>query len=665
VITPRGVSLFRVPDLAAFRATLTERIASTTPLAAGDTYIVVASRGAGEQLRRTAEARSLSHTGALAWPMLVTRRDLYDALAARLPSPPKLLSPFEREVLLSAVSRALIEQGVHLPYDLRPALVAEMLALYDQVRRLGRSVDDFERNFRTELAPEQDTDRGALRLLQQTTFLAAAYRAYESRLAAEQRTDEHGLRGILAQSTAVAAVERVIITVADRVADTDGLWPADFDLLTRLPGLQHIDVICTEAVLAAGFIERLYAAFPDMEDMRHRSAPRPPPLLITPPEQLAFTYRDREDELAAVARRLKQQRRESVTTPLHRCAIVVRRPLPYLYLARDVFTDAGIPFETLDTLPLAAEPFAAAVDLVLDAVAADFTRGSLLALLRSPHFDLGVNARAGTAISAADVALAEARFLGGVVRFRALVESWEKIGAASSGEERRRQAALPALRPLLDAVDAVRTLADPQLMTTQIGTLMGWLRHYDRPAGADHATRSRRLRVRSAVFSALTALAQAYERFDAAARGDVTTLAAAVRRWLGSQTFAAQTGEPGLQILDAQAARYADVDDLQVVGLIEGEWPERSRRNVLYPSSLLALLEPLPAVVDPYQRERDALQGARAAFRDLALSARERVCFSTFALENDAVVEPSTLLDDAAAWSLSRREMREAAARAL
>jgi RecB family exonuclease len=73
---------------------------------------------------------------------------------------------------------------------------------------------------------------------------------------------------------------------------------------------------------------------------------------------------------------------------------------------------------------------------------------------------------------------------------------------------------------------------------------------------------------------------------------------------------------------------------------------------VLYPASLLMLLEPLPAIADPYQRERDVLQAARAAFRDLVYSAGARVRLSTFALESDAVVEPSVLLDDVTGYGL-------------
>ena len=49
---------------------------------------------------------------------------------------------------------------------------------------------------------------------------------------------------------------------------------------------------------------------------------------------------------------------------LERTAVVFQRPLPYLYLARQVFPDARVPYQALDALPLAAEPFAAALDQI-------------------------------------------------------------------------------------------------------------------------------------------------------------------------------------------------------------------------------------------------------------------------------------------------------------
>jgi RecB family exonuclease len=649
VITPRRITLHRAADLAAFRSTLTDWIRALSLDEARDTCVLVPTRAAGEQLRRTVEDGTLTaERRSVVWPLLVTRSDLYAELASRLPVPPQLLSPTEREVLLGAVSRSAADEGLEPPYDLRPGLIAEMLALYDQVRRLGRSVDAFERNFVAELEKEQDSDRGAARLLQQTIFLVAAYRGYESRLVAARRCDEHRLREMLVVDSPVRAVRRLIVTGADRQADPDGLWPADFDLLARLPDLREIDLLCTESVLAAGYLERLYYAFPDLAESRAESPSRSRPVLVAPPSAASdadaawFTYRDREEELIGVARRLKQQRRQRTAAPLTRTALIVRRPLPYLYLARDVLADSGVPFETLDTLPLAAEPYAAAVDLVLDAVASDFTRTSLVALLRSPHFGLGEVSDA--ALAACDVALAEARYLGDLDRLQAFADVWSQQTAPASREERRRQTALPALQSMLKAADALRPLAETDRIVAHIGTLLVWLRQHDRPPAIDDPTRSRRLRVRAAVVGAVVALRDAFAEHDPDAQGDISTLTSAIRRWLGSQTFAARAGVSGLQLVDAQAARYGDFDDVQIVGLVDGEWPERVRRNVLYPSSLLALLE--PAAVDPMRRERDALRSAQAAFRDLLTSAARRVTLSTFLLENDAIVEPSLLLDE-------------------
>src|SRR5512145_882665 len=59
---------------------------------------------------------------------------------------------------------------------------------------------------------------------------------------------------------------------------------------------------------------------------------------------------------------------------LERIAVVFQRPLPYLYLARQVFTAARIPYQASDALPLAAEPFAAALDLLFVVAAEDATR---------------------------------------------------------------------------------------------------------------------------------------------------------------------------------------------------------------------------------------------------------------------------------------------------
>ena len=124
----------------------------------------------------------------------------------------------------------------------------------------------------------------------------------------------------------------------------------------------------------------------------------------------------------AVARQLKADRRRGESVPPDRTAVVFKSPLPYLYLAGEVFGAAGIPYRTSDALPLAAEQTSAAIDLVLDAAGSDFTRDTLVALLRSPHFVFHHDGEeVGRAAAAAlDRALSRARYLGGIERLDAL-----------------------------------------------------------------------------------------------------------------------------------------------------------------------------------------------------------------------------------------------------
>src|SRR5690606_33953247 len=118
-----------------------------------------------------------------------------------------------------------------------PALVAEMVALYDHIRRQARTVEDFDRNLRAELEPAAESDRGAAALLAQTAFLTAVFQGYEAALAERGLADEHVARALLLASTPRRPLQRVVVAVADRVAEPDGLWPADFTLLSMLPGL--------------------------------------------------------------------------------------------------------------------------------------------------------------------------------------------------------------------------------------------------------------------------------------------------------------------------------------------------------------------------------------------------------------------------------------------
>ncbi len=638
MITPRRTRLLRAAGLDGFRARLVDSVRSHAGDA--DSFVLVPTRAAGEQLRRLLQARLGAAFDA---PPIGTRGDLYGLLLARLHPEARTLSAFEREAVIAAAARDAEEAGTPPPFHLRPALVAEMLALYDHVRRLHRSVDDFDRLLTGELEPAAEADRGAAQLLEQTRFLAAAFRGYEARLRDSGGLDEHAARLQLMTTAAPAPLRHVVVSVGDRSLDADGLWPADVAMLTSIHGLDAIDVVATDGTLEAGYLDRLRLAFVGIEELESPPPP-PPPAIVVPAGaggELPFVleYRDREEELEGVARRLKADRRAGRTVALGQTALVVARPLPYLYLAREVFEGAGVPFEALDTLPLAAEPYAAAVDVAMECVAAGFTRRALVAVLRSPHFRCAIDEvepdRA--AIAALDATLAEQRYLGGLDRLAALAE-------ACGG------AARPAHAAALAAATMLAPLADARPLVDHIDLLRTFLDRYDRP----HPGNERRDRVRAAVMLALAGMAEACRRHDPAASGTITDLSAAVRRWLGAQTFALRTGAGGLQIVDAQSARFADFADIQVMGLVEGEWPERPRRNIFYPQSLLAQLEPARPDRVALQQERDLVRFARATFRDLLQSARRHVRVSTFALEADAVVEPSALLDDLPSFGLSR-----------
>jgi hypothetical protein len=55
----------------------------------------------------------------------------------------------------------------------------------------------------------------------------------------------------------------------------------------------------------------------------------------------------------------------------------------------------------------------------------------------------------------------------------------------------------------------------------------------------------------------------------------IDDLVLAVRRAIEDQTFEPDSGRTGVHLLDDQAARYGDFDDVVIVGVVENDWPER------------------------------------------------------------------------------------------
>ncbi len=620
VITPRRTRLVRVPDLQTFRR-LTTRLALAEDPPAGARLVVVPNRSAARQLRRT-------HPDA-PWPDLVTRDQFYDRLQSRLSPPPGRLTPYAREAAIRAASRVAAESGVEPPFALRPGLVAEMLRFYDQLRRQRQSVDRFEELIVESLSGNPD-DRGAERMLRQTRFLAAAFRAYQDRLERAGALDEHGLRERLVATASPDPVRHVVITVGDWIADPDGLFVADFDLLTRLPGLEAIDIVTTTGTLASGFHQRVHDWLPGLSEADAEAfgvaGPWEAPVWSVPAADepsLAFVRRDREEELVAVARR-------AATDPAP-AAVAFRRPLPYLYLAGKVFTDAGVAYQTHDALPLASEPFVAAVDLVAEFVLSSFARPAAVALLRSPHFEWSRPGRQVTraAVAALDRVLSESRYLGEIDRLRQIAADGED---ESADRHALFETARPACHAVLEAAEELAPLRDAAPLSVHLDRFSRFLDAHVTPVD------DRQARARATLAGVLRDLGAAY-----AEHGDpdstIDAVVAELRRWIEEETFVPESGDAGLQLVDAQAARYAAVADLFVVGLIQGEWPERQRRNIFYPPGLLAALG--------WPSEADRRGAELAAFVDLLRSPTRRLELSTFTLDDEALVEPSALVEEA------------------
>jgi RecB family exonuclease len=642
VITPRRTRLVRVPELHAFRAAIAALAGSELPTDNRErrrSFVLVPTRGA---------ARQLTH---IAGAMVGTRDELYDILHARLAEPPRRLTALERDVMAQVAARAAAERHPNLAFQLRPGLVAEMLRIYDHLRRQMQQVNRFQELLADALGPD-DLDRGAARMRVQTGFLADAFREYERLAAVSGGCDEHMLRDRVIAEPAVDPVSQVLVTVADWIADAEGLYAGDFDLLTRIPGLERLDIVCTERVLASGFHERLHTWLPGIEETSttgfgSRESGFVKPTLIVPGDSQSsirnsqsgmpwWSFRDREEELVAVSRSCRAAARSGRSAALDRTAVVYKHPLPYLYAAAGVFRSAGLSYQTTDTLPLAAEPTAAAIDLVFDIVASDFTRSAIVALLRSPHLVFSADGAEVTraSISAFDRFLSHSRYLGGSDRLA------ELQGPGPVG---------PALAAAVAVARDLTPLAEPRPASQQLKRVLAFWTGHLRPVADDHPFASREKRARAAVSEILALLAAVHSAHDDPP-WTVDDVAIAVRRRIEEHTFAPPPTGSGIHLVDDRAARYGDFDEVTIVGLIDADWPERPRRNIFYPPAVLKSLG--------WPSEKDRQAAADARFLDLLGSAAHTTAVSTITLEDDALVQRSLQLDEIPRAGLSslRRE---------
>ena len=322
-------------------------------------------------------------------------------------------------------------------------------------------------------------------------------------------------------------------------------------------------------------------------------------------------------------------------------AVVVQRPLPYLYLAPSAFDELDVPTQAGDALPLATEPYVAVVDLILDLVDTNFCRAAIITFLRSPHFVFGGNhsSPSSRAIGALDRALRASRFSAGPAGLRERSAAWTKAAGT-------RLDALPALRCALAVADELKSMGESRPVADHLRTLRLFIEsHGPTINGAPGADRT--MNARNMVLKGMKALELSYQAIrNESEVADLTRVRSIVRRWIESQTCFSPESKNGVYLLDATAAVYGAFDDVFVAGLVESDWPTKSARNIFYPGGMLIGLG--------WPHERDRLRSARASFRDLLGLSRARVWLSTFTLEDDAVVTVSPVLEDLEEVTLKR-----------
>jgi RecB family exonuclease len=346
--------------------------------------------------------------------------------------------------------------------------------------------------------------------------------------------------------------------------------------------------------------------------------------------------RDREEELVEVARLRERYGGQA----LNRTGIVFQRPLPYLYLAREVFADAEIPYQAFDALPLAAEPFAAALDLIFSFVISDATRASIIELLASAHWSFHVDGRLLTRadVTALDERLKDVKYSGGWDRLETLAAN---ASARDDHVATRRSSKTAGFAAALRAAAAVaielRGLRQAESASLQLSSLIAFIAAHERMPEPGAPGRDAHVRARAAVLEILASLHRAHRLHDDAPVA-VSELVTTIRRWIEGQTFSPRTGSSGVLLLDASAAAYADLDDLRLVGLVESDWPEKTSRSIFYPAQLLSQLG--------WPADGDRHSAARARFHDLLRLPRIRTSASTFTLEEDAIVPASVFLEE-------------------
>ena len=638
----------------------------------GDLRVLVPStttrRLFGRQLQAVWPTKSL--------PKVSTIERFWIDAGAHLADYPQPASQLLREALME---KALWEcaDDYPPPFPLRPGLVRRVLGFYDTlasnhpvgpVGSSNEATDDVLTRFELEAVEALDAaeDVGAQRLVAQTRFLAASMRRYVETLRQTGKVDPIGRLEWLSHERPRAS-EAHLVWVGSEVASV-----AEIDCLRQLAGVQSLSVITHRDLPPSRWHTVMFPTLAEARSVddanHHPSETRAEiPIWTKPASSPAsrfgsghslegvFVARDREESVLRITKLLKLRAGRGELPELSRIAVVVARPLPYLYLAKKVFAESGVPYRLEGRFPLAAEPYAAAIDLILEFCESGGKRDSAIALLQSPFFVFPEIGR--RQLGAFTAQTARYREIGGFRRWRRLYEQKTRPvkqpslpGMDDGQEDADVVRVLSILHQLEDRLAAI--LAPETRLSSKLEALGSFLDAFQKPdlapelkgssSGEFPIETDRLNRARLAIDEVLSEWRWVVAKsLDPAL--DATQFRQRLHRAIETRTFELTDGpDPAeaIYVLDPVSASYGEFDLVILAGLNDGEWPSRTERDVFYPQWFLRGFG--------WPSDHELLVRGRAEMLALLAHPRREIVLVRHELEEDAPTIASPFLDDAA-----------------
>ncbi len=275
------------------------------------------------------------------------------------------------EELLARVTQREVERG--------PAAYFRPIA---ETAGFGGLVSDAVRELLAEAIDPQTLSEAARKVGEPSlTALSAIFTAYASEL--EQRSWLHPAHAPIAAASALkAGANAPSLVVADSFHLFRGTEAALLEALAERSELV-IAIDPNSGARALHDYERLRARFPgaEVQDLADRAAPHP--LTVT-----AGGAADREDQLRAIARQIKQRLTDNPALRPSDCAVAFRQASPYLSIARQVFAEYDLPLDPAAGERLSARPLGVWLRRLLRLAQDGWRLSDLVAVLSSGFVDL-------------------------------------------------------------------------------------------------------------------------------------------------------------------------------------------------------------------------------------------------------------------------------------